>query len=645
MGLRIVDRLKASMILVAIVMTLGTESVADPGQSPLLDTYLSRLGELRVHWRQATELVVRGETERALQILDQPLPEVLGKGWRESQKIRRDELRSMVLGDAARMGTRRFARWCMDMQVPGLAARAYEAARDAGEPLGFEDEFHLSQCYVEDGHFEKAQRLLDDLWSRNIDADWKYTIETRLGAIQGLQPGRLSRSGFLGMYFIGNGPRWYHDHVGPLLDAWKLPTASESDRSERSELVVRLFEQLSLPGDEGHGRRLVLRAVAEDPRSSPAEVAASLLRMAESAHKYGQTDEARRYWERIVVEFKGTPSWGSAVIGIGRLHQGQHRVDEAISWFRRVLDEPTTGGRDLGNNDRFYARRAIGDCFLEQGQYDLALAAYRATRTKDSFSSGCGTCDDGVMNRTALYEGTCLEHLGRHPESVEGYYGRALSHGGGWDPFLSARLVDLYEAAGQVPDLEAMLDVEDKRDGPNAGGARHLRSWKTRRFLEIRRLEITQDWDSLASLVRAENTTMGPETDHARTVDHEALEAAKRLARHPAEAVPRLKLRLEASPPADRRWLYYALGRCGTPEAVAVLKDWAKDAEGRSSLLYALKLAGDEGRAVFDTVSLEEDANLKAAIRSEPVGRSERELTYPPAPVGLKLPKLLKADR
>src|SRR4051812_33597758 len=213
MGPRILGRLDATTTLFLILAMLGKESLADPGQDSLLDTYMDRLADVRLRWRQATDLVVGGETRRAIQILDRPLPEVLGNGWSEFQKIRRDELRAMILDDAARMGTRRFARWCMDMQDPGLAARAYEAARDPREPPGFEDEFHLSQCYAEDGQFEKAKRLLIDLWSRKIADDWKEMIETRFNAIEGLQVENLSRSSFLRIYFIETGPRWYHDRI------------------------------------------------------------------------------------------------------------------------------------------------------------------------------------------------------------------------------------------------------------------------------------------------------------------------------------------------------------------------------------------------------------------------------------------------
>src|SRR5262245_42845462 len=123
-GLRVPAGLRAAMLLVALLLMRGLPSVAGGGQDSLLDTYMTRLAELRLRWQQATECVVRGETGRAIELLDRPPAEVLGNGWAESQRILSDELRSMILVDAARLGTRRFAKWCMGMQAPKLAARA-----------------------------------------------------------------------------------------------------------------------------------------------------------------------------------------------------------------------------------------------------------------------------------------------------------------------------------------------------------------------------------------------------------------------------------------------------------------------------------------------------------------------------------------
>lgn len=652
MGLRRAGRLFLPTFLGAIFANPATVSLADPSQGPLLDSYMERLRETRQAWRQATDLVVRGEVERAIRILERPLPEVLGVGWSEQQKMLRDELRSMGAVGHARIGTPRFARWCMGMQDPGLAARAYEAAREARVELGFEEKFHLSQCYAEDGQDGKARIALRDLMSEKLEDDWRGMIESRIKAIDGLEAGTLSRGAFLRAYFTEIGPRWYLDRVEPLLAAWTLPVASDRDRAVRWDLLTRLFEQLSLPRDQGTGRLLVLNAVANDPLSEPGKVAPSLLKLAESAHLAGKADEARRIWERVVAEFRGTPWWGKAILKIGRLCKEQRRYGEAISWFRRVLDEPEMGRRALGDNDRFDAQREIGDCYLERGQYDHALAAYRATREVYPFQNGCGTCQDGVLNRTALHEGVCLEHLGRHPEAVEGYYRRALSPGGGWYPMLSSRLIDLYEAAGQVADLEDMLDEHDGRLAGKVGGtkpadARDLPSWTIRRILEIRRLQVARDWDGLISLLHHEHTTMGPEKQHARTLEYEAVEAARRLARHPGLTVGRLKARLETSRPEDRPWFFYALGLCGTPEAVAVLKRAAvadPDSRWASSLVYALKMAREEGRMAISALAPTATGHLKSSL-SHDSGVDEQEVPLPEIPAALKLPRHLKASQ
>jgi len=655
MGLRRAGRLFLPTFLGAIFANPATVSLADPSQGPLLDSYMERLRETRQAWRKATELVARGEVERAIQILDKSLPEVLGIGWSEHQKMLGDGLRSMGAVGHARIGTPGFARWCMCMQDPGLAARAYEAAREARLELGFEDKFHLSHCYAEDGQNGKAKVALRDLMNGKIADDWRGMIESRIKALDGLEAGGLSPGAFLRVYFTEIGPRWYLDRVEPLLAAWNLPVASDRDRAVRWDLLTRLFKQMSLPKDPGTGRLLVLKAVANDPLSEPGQVASSLLKLAESAHLAGKADEAKRVWERVVAEFRDTPWWGQAVVSLGHLCMEQRRYSEALAWFRRVLDEPLPAGEGSSGH-RFAAQWAIGDCHLEQGRYDLALEAYRATREEHAFRNGCGTCEDGVLNRTALHEGVCLEHLERHPEAVEGYYRRALSPGGAWNPMLSSRLVDLFEAAGQVADLEAMLDEQDGLIAGRVGGtkpsdARHLPSGTIRRILEIRRLQVDRDWDGLISLLHGEHTTMGPENQHARTVEYEAMEAAKRLGRHPGRTVGRLEARLETSRSGDRQWFFYALGLCGTREAVAVLKRAAvADQQGRwaSSLAYAFKMAREEGRMAIAHLAPEATGNLKSAFQSDrprnPVG-DEQELPLPEIPAGLKLPRHLKASR
>lgn len=638
MGLRRSGRLLFMTSLVVMFAIPATEPLADPAQGSRLDAYMVGLEQMRQAWRQAAESVVRGEVERAIGILEKPLPEVLGMGWSEVQKMHRDELRSMNEVRFARMGTRRFAKWCMGMQHPGLAARAYEAALEARDELNFEDKFHLTQCYVEDAQNGKAKAALRALLGKET-ADWDEMIEARIKAIDGLETGGISREVFLRVYCLETGPRWYQDRAGPLLDAWDLPAVSDRDRAGRWDLLTRLFEQLSLPRDGGTGRLLVLEAVANDALAKPEQVAPTLLKLAESADLAGKSDEAKRYWVKVVEDFRGTRWWAKAVLEIGRTCKEQRRYGEAISWFQRVLDEPENGRWALGDGGRFAAQWAIGDCFLEQGRYEQALAAYRATREKYPSRSGCGTCLDGELNRTALHEGACLENLGRHAEAAEGYYRRALSPGGDWNPILSSRLVDLYEAAGQVADLEAMLD------------ARHLPSGPLRRILEIRRMEIAQDWDSLVSLLRGEHTTSGPEKQHARTVEYEAMEAAKRLARHPDQAVPRIKARLNTSRPQDRPWFFYALGLCGTPEAVAVLKQLALDDQNKAwafPLAYALKVAGEGGLKAIKDLSPMATGNLKSALQVErprDLRASENEITLPKIPAALKLPRQLKEER
>ena len=69
------------------------------------------------------------------------------------------------LNDAARMGTPGIRQVVHGHAGPGFRRSPASRRPRCRRAVALEDEFHLGQCYVEDGHFGKAKRLLVGLGS------------------------------------------------------------------------------------------------------------------------------------------------------------------------------------------------------------------------------------------------------------------------------------------------------------------------------------------------------------------------------------------------------------------------------------------------------------------------------------------------
>ena len=111
---------------------------------------------------------------------------------------------------------------------------------------------------------------------------------------------------------------------------------------------------------------------------------------------------------------------------------------------------------------------------------------------------------------------------------------------------------------------------------------------------------------------------------------------AKFLAKKRADsAVPLSFARGEVPDRDDMKWLYYALGMCGTKEAVATLKLYAlreTNSWWTSAVVYALSLAGKRGEAALTTLEDKADGNLKISITHYRQGRipyHDQEIRFP----------------
>jgi len=237
-----------------------------------------------------------------------------------------------------------------------------------------------------------------------------------------------------------------------------------------------------------------------------------------------------------------------------------------------------------------------------KGDYCDALRACQASEKEHACQSCCGNWACRHESRCALYQGLCLEHLGRYDEAVKTYFRGATQQVWG-NSTMCIRIVDLYQSANQVERLMRVLSEIDvyRRDkavreygsdiveDPDFDERMFTRTM--RRILEIRALGKKEDVSALVELVVNASPRVHAYEYRDRVTHCDAIEAAKVLAQHPDEAVRRLKAKMSG----DNRdkLVYYALALCKTDEAVKILKRsarGAKDASQRIAVRYAMTL-------------------------------------------------------
>ncbi|MHC4983446.1 MAG: HEAT repeat domain-containing protein, partial [Planctomycetota bacterium] len=344
--------------------------------------------------------------------------------------------------------------------------------------------------------------------------------------------------------------------------------------------------------------------------------------------------------------------WLAAVLGVGGVLMDRKDYRGAIAEFRRILDVrvqgPDLDGR-IANavaSARSYAQLNIGRCYLQMRDYRSALDAFRSLR--EGFSRIKQYAEYG------LYEGLCYEHLRQWDRAVRAYFVGVVDARGfrdkhhycgtphSPDPAVPIHLVDLYYAAGQREDLERIIVSIGEVTGL---GGKSVLAKKMRRMMELRDWEAESELPKLAELLKVKATVAGPDKYDGRRLNWEALQAARLLARHSAQAVPLLEKRLTAGDANDRKWVHYALGLCATPRAVVLLKQAARDETNSwrvQTIIYSLTLAGPRGQAALDELSKDPHRNLKAYVdraKAGKLGEHDKDIRFPDIPAGLKLPK------
>lgn len=349
------------------------------------------------------------------------------------------------------------------------------------------------------------------------------------------------------------------------------------------------------------------------------------------------------------------PTEAKAVFNVALTHKALGQFDEAIDGFSRVFTtaaDDREPGRHIMETYRNYRPRAqweIGNCLFAQKKYREALKAYQVAETKYPFQSWCGNEHAEWRHRYAFYQGLCEEWLNDTASAVRLYF-MAISGAVGLysDPTTHLRIVNIYEAGNQVSSLEKLLQQMDGellaklKSHPrkeNLPSDEDILKWGPthimRSILRLRTMEKAKDWSGLVALLKIKGTLAGPDDADARRENWEATEAAGILARHADESVPLLIARLEKTDQQDVKWLYYALGRCGTEQAVAALKAHAVNETNcwwTDAVVYALSLAGEKGQAALTELEEKAGGNLKGSItryRQGKIGDRDENVQFP----------------
>lgn len=480
-----------------------------------------------------------------------------------------------------------------------------------------------------------------------------------------------TRIEFAKNFWIGNSfmEKHYADASRFLEETLASPRAISTEERKDIYLTIRKFSF----ADPAEMRRWEDRILSDFPQDIDL-VAGIHVDRAQKTYESKDLDTALRLYRHLCDNLRESASYGIAQFNVGMILEEQERFEEAIGEFQKLLTSHVNDHDPTGNimsefrNYRARAQWEIGHCYRAMGRFDEALKAYVDTEKKYPFQSTCGNAHAEFAYRYALYQALCHEHLGEHGKAAALYW-REIGNGSGFyhNPTIHLRLLDLYEAAGKKEYLVKMLDAMDdrlqkriskelKRSLDEETRERIRPSTTIREAMRIRSLGAEHRWSDLIAMCRSKGTTAGPEEDYARMGNWQGVEAVKLMALYPNETVPLLvetarsteaAVNVEEGDRPDRRWLYFALGKCGTKAAVDYLEERARvelNIWPLQSAIFSLGLAGEPGRERIEKLAAGAEGNLESAIRGWREGRfgGKIEFEFPPPPRSTELPCDLK---
>jgi hypothetical protein len=288
-------------------------------------------------------------------------------------------------------------------------------------------------------------------------------------------------------------------------------------------------------------------------------------------------------------------------------------------------------------------------CLEEEKNWADALDEYRVSLKRIPRVSDCGNALSGIFVENQMSQGRCLEALGRHREAVEAYLLANSEFFCLFEPGAARRIVDLYEAAGRIDAFKKLLEQRnrqylaslpaDLKEQPEWTVERHP-DRRLYRILEVKEATRLERWDKLVEVLKGSGPPGGLDRP-------EAWLAAEVLATRADKAVPLLKPAL-SSEPGRSTWVIHALGLCGTPDAVKILRERGESL-GRTpfedrqqgelvSICRALNRS-KAGKYVLTVFDFSGTDSLKAAVKASEQASTEMDPRpkFPPIPKDLRL--------
>jgi len=610
-----------------------------------LASYMDLLAGLQSRWQQAAALLREGKAGAANTLLGEFPFDDVPDGWRHRHEGIAVELRNRGPWNI------RPASWYAETEAAALAVEAFANDIQSGARLtGLREPSRYSQCLVELRRYGEARAVLEEtLRSEEMASDWRAFFEARLKALASLRDGEMLPFAFYAAYYNLDCPR-----LSVFLDVWQTP-AEGPQAKEKGQLLAALFRKMQ----DRHGEKLALLWTAAQAGDDPSAAAEALVGAANGDYEAKRIDEAIARWRAVETQYPNTSAWGKAVFNIGLALKDQGRYREAIAQFSKMfaaqVDDREPGGSimEAYRNYRANAQWEIGHCFFALGDYGAALDAYRTTQEKYPFQSWCGTCQAGFEYDYAFRQGLCHDWLGETREALKHYYRAAFSLDGS-ETAVVRRIADLYEGAGKLEVLQHLLDETDrytiirwKREAGKEAKEidpkvlERLRPTRTiRRLLEIRDLARRGETERLVALLRVTRTVASPGKAHTRRSEWEAAEAARLLAQQPDKAVPLLKARLLKPRDNNTKWIFWALGLCGTDKALEALRALASDPYVQRDVVCAIAAGGENGRRALEElekagVAVQYIAQYREGTLVEP------DVEFPPMPEDAKVPERL----
>jgi tetratricopeptide (TPR) repeat protein len=321
------------------------------------------------------------------------------------------------------------------------------------------------------------------------------------------------------------------DSATLALERWALRPLTAGDRAERLKLLAD-----TLPPE---GARLARLALVVDTEAPADHFVAAIKALAASPT---DPDEAGVYWQALAVDLRAPEGErAAALLELGLIRKRQGRSGEALDLLRHALP--------LGGESAATVALQVGHTLLERGEYEAALVAYREAESRHAWNPKARTGLDRLVP-FVLYQGICLEHLGRVREAVAEYASVLLRAPLWWRRPLALHLIELYEAAGRSDVLMRFLD--------GAGEERYAATIPVRTLMIVHRLERDGDWPSLVANIQGARSAVRTTAREDRGRAYAQTAAAHALARHCDDTVPLLS----AVDDGEREFVAYARGLC-----------------------------------------------------------------------------------